>query len=42
MSLAQWSHMAAAMAKEENKGFMEPSAMDDLLTDAKSRYDWIK
>lgn len=30
------------MVKEDNKGFMEPKVMDELLADAKSRYDWIK
>lgn len=30
------------MDKDEDKGFMEHSVMDDLLNQAKEQYDWIK
>ena len=30
------------MEKEDNKGFMEPAVMDELLAEARAQYDWIK
>lgn len=30
------------MDKEQNKNFMAPEKMDELLNEAKAQYDWIK